>query len=490
MLDIAREQSPSLDHLYQYASFSLEAGYETLGLYLEHRFAYPSAPWAAGRGCVTPDMVKSLQSEFPSLQIVPFINLLGHMEGFLNCEQGAKFRETPFRGMQGCPSNPEFVEFCRGLLMDTLNSFDSQIIHIGGDETWELGKCPKCSEIDKAKLYGDHFGPLAQLVVDAERTPAVWGDMFLEHPSALEHLPKSTLIFDWQYFNGVKESSTNLMAKGHKVVACPTIHVYDAAWAHLPESESNIRQVCEDALELSLEGICLTTWESGLMGAYDTIFPAIEGARKIMDSPSEAPGLQLAYRASDHWAKLMGQDLNQLGGVFAYDGHRSRLKSRLLLYGNPFLAWKHHGEELAGEVGLKALDLCEKAINATQDEGQKGVAMFVRGAVEFVRMAEASRRWYEQKEPERAIKALAPSRHLFETLESLARRTHVRIGGSLADIERCKVAKLHVETVILRIQKYGRGELGYLPSFDVLSHTRFMPHDQACWWGVNKWGDE
>ena len=120
----------------------------------------------------------------------------------------------------------------------------------------------------------------------------------------------------------------------------------------------------------------------------------------------------------------------------------------------------------------------------------KGVAMFVRGAVEFVRMSEASHCWYAQNEPEKAIKALAPARHCFDTLETLARRTYKRIGGSLADIERCRIARDHVERVILRIQKYGRGELGYLPSFDTLTHTRFVPHDQACWWGVNKWGDD
>src|SRR5690349_17878586 len=103
MLDVAREQSPSLDHLYQYASLTQDAGFDAIGLYLEHRFAYPSTPWSHGAGCVTPAMVRSLRSEFPSLQVVPFINLLGHMEGFLYTEFGKRYAEERFAGMQACP---------------------------------------------------------------------------------------------------------------------------------------------------------------------------------------------------------------------------------------------------------------------------------------------------------------------------------------------------------------------------------------------------
>lgn len=490
MLDLAREQAPTLDHLYHYAAFSLEAGYDTLGLYFEHRFAFPSTPWAHGKGCVTPQMIKRLRAEFPSLTIVPFINLLGHMEGFLNCEQGTLFRETPFRGMQGCPSNPDFKSFCEQLLDDTLDAFDSELIHIGGDETWELGKCPVCSTKDKANLYSEHFAPLAARVVDRGHRPAIWGDMILDHPEVLNTLPKETLIFDWQYHSGLRDSTPKLRASGHEIVGCPTIHAFDAAWIHAEQSEQNVREVSRDAAAMGLAGVCLTTWEQGLFGAYDTLLPAVAWARRAMDHPDIDQGLLGAYGEHQTWAELMSRDLSALGGVFAFDGHRHRLKSRLLLYSNPFLAWFHHRRQLAGADGDAAIDICDRAIYNTQDEAFKGTAMFVRAAVEFVRMAEASHLWYAEGEPEKAIKALAPARHAFETLETVAKRTHDRTGGSLADIERCKIARTHIETVIRRIQLYGRGELGYIPSFDTLCHTRFVPHDQACWWGVNKWGED
>src|SRR3972149_7318809 len=94
MLDIAREQAPTLDHLRRYLDLTRESGYNAIGLYFEHRFAFPCAPWAQGKGCVTPDMIATLQTEYPEIQIVPFLNLLGHFEGFLYTEYGKRYRES------------------------------------------------------------------------------------------------------------------------------------------------------------------------------------------------------------------------------------------------------------------------------------------------------------------------------------------------------------------------------------------------------------
>src|ERR1044072_1783718 len=135
MYDLAREQSPTLEHLRRFCDSTLESGYNAIGLYLEHRFAYASTPWAHARGALEPETVQQLQRESPQLQIIPFVNLLGHFEGMLYTEYGNRFREARFRGMQACPSNPEFVTLAKGLIDDVLATFKSHIVHIGGDET-------------------------------------------------------------------------------------------------------------------------------------------------------------------------------------------------------------------------------------------------------------------------------------------------------------------------------------------------------------------
>ncbi|RYG82759.1 hypothetical protein EON77_07170, partial [bacterium] len=262
MLDLAREQSPTYEGLRAWCRLSLDAGYNAIGLYLEHRFAYPSLPWLAGKGALEPEVVQRLQEEFPGLQIIPFINLLGHFEGFLYTEEGAQFAEETFAGMQANPLHPEFVALCRTIIDDTLAAFSSEIVHIGGDETWQLGVGAasaarvKEAEADGAKdgkavLYGEHFGPLARYVLDQGRRPAVWGDMFADHPDALALIPAETLIFDWQYFSG-----PNPPASDHEKVYCPAIQTYNALWCHLPQSERNVAEHVAAAARDGVYGVC------------------------------------------------------------------------------------------------------------------------------------------------------------------------------------------------------------------------------------------
>lgn len=532
--DLAREQCPTLDHLRLFCRASLESGYNALGLYLEHRFAYRSAPWAAGKWALQPETVRTLQREFPDLQIIPMINLLGHMEGFLYTEQGCGFAEERFKGMQACPSNEEFVQFAHGLLEDTLHAFKSEIIHIGGDETQQLGCCSNCAArvrkaegadesgssqgpVDgKAVLYAEHFAPMAQHVLASGRRPAVWGDMFLEHQQALEAMPKETLIFDWQYFGGCADTCKQFIDARHEVVCCPTLHTYNAAWFHVLQSEENVRRCIEDADSLGAYGVCLTTWECGLFGAYDTLLPAVRATGEVLKEPQSSlrggsiplsgiNDLLLSFDTDDSaflrafsdeqerydiWARIVGSDFQNCGPIFQFSGTRSSLKCRFLLYSNPFLLWLHHHEELCGKGGDQALELLEQALKIAPNEAAKGVTIFVRSAIEFARIVEDAHQDYAAGKSESAITKLVLTRQIFENLTKIAKNTHERIGGSLADIERCRTGKEHVEKVIVRIRHYGDGQLGYVPSFEMLTHPKFVPHDQAGWWLINKWANE
>lgn len=500
MADFAREQSPTLDHLRTFCRTAFEAGYDALGLYLEHRFVYQSAPWAAGKGAVTPSDIAVLRREFPGLRLIPFINLLGHMEGFLYSEGGRDLREARFEGMQACPSNPETGRLANALLDDILLAFDDEIVHIGGDETWQLGQCPTCAsrvtEHDasggdgKARLYAEHFGPIAYRVSEAGRSPAVWGDMFLQHHKALDAMPENAIVFDWQYFGGLAESSPTFLERGFRTVGCPTLQTYNAVWFHVESSQENVKTVIEDCRSLGLHGFCLTTWENGLFGSYDTLFPAVTAVGKALQGGDVEilGGYGESSELAERWAELMGIRLERLGGPFAHSERRSSLKVRLLLQGNPFLAWIHHSKELCGQVGDEALSLCSEAFRIAPGDAEKGVTVFIRNAISFVRLADKARESYARGAVEEACGHLSSARSLFDELEGVAKRTNERIGGSLADIERCRAAKRAVEAAIHRIRHYGDGSLGYLPAFEHIAHPNFIPHDQGAWWLINRWG--
>ncbi len=681
--DLAREQSPTLDNLRSILDLTQAAGYNAFGLYMEHRFAYPSTPWTHGAGVVTPEMVRTLIEEFPDIQIIPFLNLLGHMEGFLYTEYGRRYAEERFKGMQACPTNPDTMELANKLIDDVLDIFTAEIIHIGGDETQQLGACARCRSVggnapmrepggnveelmramrsdtgsahqadQKSRIYARYFAPLARRVIDAGRRPAIWGDMLLEYPKAAVAIPRETLIFDWQYFHGPERSAKKLAAYDFEVVCCPSLQTYNAAWLHVDQSEQNVCDHVRTANEMDAYGVCVTTWENGLFGSYEALMPAIQACGKMLndepgqpsepvvtpkfalfgqisylyhgelegvqdwtpaDRPSEATtvandllskvisddvrsirleptqkGIELHYEdgkkttmvrefraqvrdpllnrmrllaglpvegrrlaqrgfiagrcagvsfhfdvltqptdlgprimltrkdaattalgvsasaskdyilesysllSAEHkeWARLMGVELQSLGGAFAHSQIRSSLKVRLLLQGNPFLAWLHHGDEFSGDHGAQALKICDRAMQVARDPATRGVTGFIKSAVEFVRYAEQAHQAYANELPGVATSTLAPARQLFDDLEKIAKANHLRFGGSKADVERCKAAKLYVEKVMHRIKDYGDGSLGYLPSFEHITHPNFIPHDQGAWWLINKWAYE
>lgn len=493
-LDLAREQRADRGVLGEAARASEVGGFGAIGLYLEHRFAYEGVEWAAGPGCLDRDDVAWLRQEHAGLEVVPFLNVLSHVEGFLYCEEGQPLAEEPVAGMQGNMWHPGFQALAGRIVESALEAFDSEVVHLGGDEAWQLGRHPDSQARAVGRpdpagwLYAQHFGPLCESLLARGRRPAIWADMVLAHPGAAGALPKETLLFDWQYDGGCAESLAALRALGFEVVACPTLHTYDAAWLHLPESEANVRQVAADARDGGASGVCLTTWECALFGCYPGLFPAVAWAGAAIEDPEGAPPLAGAYGNGRRWAEAMGVALNQAGPPFAFDGHRHRLKCRLLLYGNPFLAWRHHRAELVGEAGTRALEACREAGQAATEPWQHDVADFVRLAVEFVCYAEAAKQEYAAGKAEACVAALAPARQTLEQLERIARRNHALRGGSLADIERCRRARDYVGTVMARVRMYGDRQLGYRPAFEVLVHDRFMPHDQGCWWLVNRWG--
>ncbi len=142
-----------------------------------------------------------------ALTIIPKVPLLGHMEWVLQWPWWAHLRENnDFHEI--CPNHPETPEFVRKLLQTVLDLFpDSPIIHLGGDETRSLGSCVSCQSTGKSKadIYLDHYLPLIRMVESSGRRAMIYSDMILSHPQALNKLPRSVIIADWDYWSGAED---------------------------------------------------------------------------------------------------------------------------------------------------------------------------------------------------------------------------------------------------------------------------------------------
>lgn len=491
MMDVARDQSPHEDWLHLTLARSAAAGYGAVGLYLEHRFAYPSAPWAAGPGALAPTVARGLVEKHRGIRVIPFLNSLGHMEGFIRAADGEWLAESSnFWSLQTCPSRPECAAFVRGLVADALKVFDDEWVHIGGDEAWELGNCPQCSarakEIGKAGVYGVYIGDLCRWVLAQGRRPCIWGDMLLNHPEAMQHIPRETILFDWQYFNRPLESSRKFRAAGFDVVCCPSVQTYNSGWCFWDATRRNIDEHAEDAAALGALGVLVTSWEFSYFTHYAGVMPLIFAAGRRLargmdwDAAVEAES-DTHYAAL---AQLVGERIPACGELIK-PGTWRLIRDRLVIRQNPFELWRAWREEACGPAGDAILAACDEAHailhaappHSTARELALPIALHAL-AVRWVRGVEAAWEKYAAGRLAEAADGLAGLLAHFDGLRHELTRI-ADAGGSRADLARLDRLKEKAEAVIRRISHLPRGK--YRPAFETLVHDNYIAGDQAAW---------
>jgi len=472
-IDLAREQSLPESTLADWLSRSASAGYNAVGLYLEHRYAYPSAPQAAAPGCLTPEVAARLVAGSP-VRVIPFLNTLGHMEGFMRSEGLQWLSEGHSDGSaQMCPSRPECVEFARGLALDALSVFTDEWVHLGGDETRQLGQCDLCSPKEKATVYADYFGPLCDWVLAQGRRPCLWADMLIEHPEVLERLPKETVLFDWQYHQSPIESSRVFRDAGFDVVCCPAIHTYDSAWCYLDETYDNVDQHIEAADELGALGVCVTTWEFSYFTNFFSTLPIIFAAgRRLRGEEWDAALREEGGEEFFAMANTVGRDLINTT-PFLSKGWR-QVRQNMVLSQDPFGLWRVWRDEPSGPVGDRVLELAA-SITSTAPE-IRYPADFYAFVVQWVRDCNHAYRHYAAGELSEASAALHEAAAKFDSLIDWM-GYFSSLGGSVGDVHRA----IRLKTRVLDVANAITSLQNYRPSFEVLSHPAYVPGDQAAW---------
>jgi hypothetical protein len=493
-LDIARDQSPQTNTLHAICARSKLAGYNAIGLYLEHRYAYPNEQFAIAPGALTPQAARDLVTRHQpaGLRIIPFLNTLGHMEGFIRSQGGQWLAEGDNAfSLQLCPSRPECVEFARQLVADVLPVFDDEWVHLGGDEAWELGNCPRCAEraksISKHGIYGEHYADLCVWVLEQGRRPALWGDMLLNHPEAMKHIPRKTLIFDWQYFNRPRESTAKFRAAGFDVICCPSLQTYNSGWCFLDDTQRIIDEHAADARELGALGVFVTTWEFTFFSHLNSVLPLVSAAGERLARGTEWNDAILKHStpAYARAARILGREI-PAASPFLKPGTWRTLRDRLVIRQNPFELWKAWRSEARGPIGEDVLRLCASAREIVERAPAADVACELRMpielhavALEWVRAIDAAAADYSAGKLARASDGVRGSVTILLRLKPELGRI-AAAGGSGADPARLERLLQKIQAAAERIETLPHYAT-WRPSFETITHDNYIPGDQAAW---------
>ncbi len=173
--------------------------------YFEHTLEYSSDPLAAPPGSSLTRAEAQELAAFSSryhVTVVPEQEAFGHLHHLLKFEKYTDLAETP-HGHVIAPGQAGSQPLILSWFTQIAQDFPSPFLHIGADETFELGTGRTKSEVDKRGLgsvYADFLTTIHSTLAPLGRRLLFWGDVASSDPAAVTRLPKDMIAIPWIYW--------------------------------------------------------------------------------------------------------------------------------------------------------------------------------------------------------------------------------------------------------------------------------------------------
>jgi len=417
-LDVARGGVPTVGTLKKLLRWLFILKYNYFALYVEDLFPWEKYPdIGARRGRYSVEEWREVvdYGKRLGIEVFPSLELCGHMENILTLPRYWRFSEW-HRPQEGClnVSDEEARKFAEDLLAEALEKTESKYIHIGGDETWALGRgrsLDKTLRFEGPRLYAEHHSKLIRMVRERGKTPLLWGDMIagmylreterelwktvLENPAWRE-----AVIANWDYTPNTveyfREKIRLFKERGYRQVACPGLWNWNKYYPDFDTALANVRNFLQAAREEGVMGFLVTAWgDDGEECLFSFLYPLILAAMEYAEGRGEW---------EEKWLALSGESREVLEVRKAFGkGEVANYIKRVLFSPTKdvkelpiFDAWRR-ALELASKVELPPdLDFIRRCIEVglKKIEGRATVADFLGLASTYADL------WLSERKPE------------------------------------------------------------------------------------------
>ena len=280
--DISRGPIPTEDFMKRQIRTLAAYKVNLFGLYMEHVFDFASQPLLAPReAALTPKEVNALVDYARKLYvtILPEQQTFGHLHHMLKYEIYSEVAERP-HGHVLTPTNQRSYEIIKAMYADLVPLFPGPFLHVGGDETFELGRgqtAQRVAEVGLGRVYLDHMQKVFSILEPYHKQLMFWGDIAIKYPQLLGILPKDMIAVPWDY--DPKPSYANIIKPyrdaGLRVVVAPGAQTWNQLWPDLDAGYINIRNFVRDGQNLGAMGMLNTTWNDDGEAIYGMAWPTL-----------------------------------------------------------------------------------------------------------------------------------------------------------------------------------------------------------------------
>jgi hypothetical protein len=317
--DLAR-QVERLDFLLKWLPRYAEWGYQELYLHMEDAVEYPSLPGVARPDAYTYRQFARLveAATVAGIRVVPIVNLLGHTQYLIKTPELRDLNELrdtgggPLARGQICPLHPRTLEIADQLLHDMAPFCTAEKVHVGLDESFHLGKCPRCrADIERRGLaahFAGHVNQLDRLTSGRGLRLGLWADMLALLPAAIPLLPRDVIAYDWYYYPFARhprvelrnfaevDLATPLQTQGIEYWGCPMSGAF--RYEPLPvfgDRLANIVSWWKRCRRVGAGGFLVTSWEANQLAIELAMAVDAAAACLWLNPEIEAPQEMLAH---------------------------------------------------------------------------------------------------------------------------------------------------------------------------------------------------
>jgi hypothetical protein len=248
--------------------------------YFEHTQQYVSNPLMAPPGSITAEEAIELvaYAKLYHITIIPEQEAFGHLHNSMTWEQYQPLVETP-HGAVLAPGQPGSVTLITQMFTELAALYPGPFLHIGADETVDLGLGQTKGEVDSrglAAVYLDFLQRIVTALKPLNRKIIFWGDIAQDAPDLLKGLPQSfkdsTIATAWVYNpepRGYDRFLTPFTKAGFETWVAPSVNNFRKVYPDNNLALANIQRFTADGQRLGSTGQLNTIWNDDGEGLFN-----------------------------------------------------------------------------------------------------------------------------------------------------------------------------------------------------------------------------
>ncbi len=304
MLDCSRGAVPLLDTLYAYIRLLALLGYNQFMLYCEDTYACNHPQFGYLRGRYTQQEIIAIDNYclLFGIELIPCIQLLGHLENLLQYPSCDKTRDTKDVLLVGADETYALLN----KMLDFWSIVKSKRIHIGLDETYGLGTGEfkkKYGQQPFKTIFLSHLSSILSILEKRQLRPLMWSDMLFNDGSdnyysnqSSQMTVSSTIDYVyWDYFHTKPQHYKDRIQQHRSIgitnnlVCAPGASIWNRFWCLLPFAFKTADACISACTDSNVTKIIYTFWGDDL-NEYDitSSFPALIHMSELLYNTSNA----------------------------------------------------------------------------------------------------------------------------------------------------------------------------------------------------------